>query len=84
MRFTTGMVWKKPLGRELDVFGVAGGFGSATRPGVDGQGLVEVFYRLQVTPLFQITPDIQLLIDPSLNPDQDFIAIFGIRGRIAL
>jgi porin len=81
---TTGMVWRGPLGRELDVVGVAGGFGSATRPGVDGQGVLEVFYRLQVTPLFQITPDIQLLIEPSQNPEQDFIAVFGIRGRIAL
>jgi porin len=81
---TAGMVWQGPLGRELDLFGVAGGFGSATESGVDGQGILEIFYRLQVTPLFQITPDVQLIIQPSLNPQQDVIAVFGIRGRVAL
>jgi porin len=81
---TAGIVWENPLGRELDVLGVAGGFGTATQPGVEGQGVFELFYRLQVTPLFQITPDVQLIIQPSLNPDQDVIAVFGIRGRVAL
>lgn len=81
---TAGMVWQNPLGRDLDVFGVAGSFGTATQPGVDGQSVFEVFYRLQVTPLFQITPDIQLIIQPSLNPQEDVIAVFGIRGRVAL
>lgn len=81
---TAGMVWESPLGRELDVFGIAGGFGTATQPGVDGQGVFEVFYRLQITPVFQVTPDVQLIIEPSLNPDEDVIAVFGIRGRVAL
>ncbi len=81
---TVGMVWDNPLGRELDVFGLAAGFGTATEPGVDPQGVFEVFYRLQLTPLFQITPDFQLIIQPSLNPQEDVIAVFGIRGRVAL
>lgn len=29
-----------------------------------------------------ITPDVQLLFNPALNPDEDLIAIFGIRARI--
>jgi porin len=81
---TVGMVWRSPLGRELDEFGLAGGFGTATEPGVDGQGVFEIFYRLQVTPLFQITPDFQLIIHPSLNPQENVIAVFGLRGRVAL
>lgn len=81
---TTGMVWRNPLGRGLDVFGVAGGFGSPTQAGLNGQGIMEIFYRLQVTPLFQITPDVQLIIQPSLNPQEEVIAVFGIRGRFSL
>jgi len=81
---TAGMVWRNALGRELDVFGVAGGWGTSTQPGLDGQGVLETFYRIQITPLFQITPDVQLIIQPSLNPTADLIAVFGIRGRLAL
>jgi hypothetical protein len=27
-----------------------------------------------------VTPSVQLLFDPALNPDDDFIAVFGMRG----
>jgi hypothetical protein len=81
---TAGAVWRNPLGRELDVFGVDGGLGSPTQPGLEGQVVLEVFYRRQVTPLFQITPDVQLIIQTSLSPKEEVIAVFGIRGRISL
>jgi hypothetical protein len=34
---------------------------------------------LQVT--FAITPDIQVVVDPALNPDQEVIGFFGLRAR---
>ncbi len=49
---------------------------------LDDQWTGEVFYRLQVTENLQITPGVQLLLDPALNPDKDFVALFGIRGRV--
>jgi porin len=39
---------------------------------------------LQLTQELAITPDIQLLIDPALNPDEDSIWVFGLRARLAL
>jgi len=30
-----------------------------------------------------ITTDLQLLINPALNPDQDSIWVFGLRARLA-
>ncbi len=41
---------------------------------------MEAFYRLQLTQGFRVTPSVQLLFDPALNPDDDFIAVFGMRG----
>jgi porin len=51
---------------------------------LDDQYAFELFYRLQVTQELAITPDIQLLIDPVLNPDEDSIWVFGLRPRLAL
>ena len=46
----------------------------------DDQFTVEAFYRLQLTQAIRVTPSIQLLIDPVNNPDDDVIAVFGLRG----
>jgi porin len=44
----------------------------------------ELFYRLQVTKEFAVTPDIQYLRNPALNPDESSIWVFGLRLRLSL
>lgn len=51
---------------------------------LDDQYTAEVFYRWQLFRSVQVTPSIQLLKDPALNPDEDFISIWGVRARLAL
>ena len=41
----------------------------------------EAFYRVQLTPVFSVTPGGQLIVNPSRNPNDNVIGIFGIRGR---
>lgn len=41
----------------------------------------EIFYLIQLAENVQITPSVQLLGDPALNPDENFIALFGLRAR---
>jgi len=53
-------------------------------PGLRDQYTAEIFYRWQLAPQFAITPDVQLLIDPALNPEEDQLWIFGLRARLAL
>jgi porin len=53
-------------------------------PGLSDQFTMEAFYRLQLSQNFAITPDLQLLIDPALNPDEDRLWVLGLRGRLAL
>lgn len=94
---TAGVVFRKPFGREQDFLGVAFAWGVPTEERLDideipglsdvngrSQGVLEVFHRFQVTPLLQITPDVQLLIRPAYNTHNDLIAVFGIRARVAL
>lgn len=55
-----------------------------TFPGNPGDQVTsEIFYRWQATPNVQLTPSVQLLFDPAFNPQDDFIAIAGLRGRVA-
>jgi porin len=53
-------------------------------PGLRDQYTAEIFFRWQLSPQLAITPDVQLLIDPVLNPEEDQIWIFGLRARLAL
>lgn len=52
--------------------------------GLDDQYAFELFYRLQVTKEIAVTPDVQFLINPALNPDEDNLWVFGLRARLAL
>ena len=53
-------------------------------PNLKDQYVFEVFYRYQLTQQLAITPDIQYLIDPALNPDHDSLWVLGLRARLAL
>jgi porin len=83
---TTGVGYQKKSGGSL--LGAAIGWGeineSTWAPGLDDQITMEVFYRAQVSSRFAITPDVQYLINPALNPDESSIFVWGLRGRISL
>jgi porin len=64
-----GLNWGRP---NSDTFGVD----------LDNQLMSEVFYRVQLTKNFQITPNLQIVGDPALNTDRDVIALFGLRARV--
>ena len=53
-------------------------------PGLDDQWTFEVFYRWQVLRELAVTPSLQLLIDPALNPDESTIWMLGLRLRYEL
>ncbi len=68
-------------GRNTDLAGL--GLNWAEARGIDGsQFTLEAFYRFSISPGFQITPSIQYISNPLLNPDQSSIALFGLRTRI--
>ncbi len=51
-------------------------------PGLNSQWTVEGFQLLQMTKRLQVTPSVQLIGDPALNPETDFLALFGLRLRL--
>jgi len=44
----------------------------------------EFFYRLQLSKGIAVTPSVQLLKDPALNPTGDTVWVWGIRFRLTL
>ena len=78
--FSTGIGLKK---ENNDVAGIGVSWGKPADGTLRDQFTSEVFYRFQLTQFLAVTPDIQLIVDPALNPTVDVLAFFGIRLRAA-
>lgn len=48
------------------------------------QYTAEAFYRFALSPHFAITPSVQYIVNPALNPGQGSVALFSLRARLAL
>lgn len=67
-----------------DVLGVAFNWGDPAISGLSDQKTSEVFYRFQLAQNLALTPSMQFLTNPALNPSENKIWIFGLRGRLTL
>jgi len=83
---SVGFAYQKIAGH--DVFGVGFNWGEVNEntfaSGLKDQKSLEVYYRFQLTEQFALTPDIQYIQDPPLNPTEDSLWIVGLRARLAL
>jgi len=71
------------LGMNDNLLGLAFAWGEPEDNSLRSQYVIESFLRLQVFPSIQLTPDIQLIIQPSEAPDENIVAVLGMRFRIA-
>ena len=76
-----------PASRSDDILGIGL---SWARPSAETYGTSlsdqytsELYYRYQLTQLVSITPDIQYLVNPALNPDEKNVVVVGLRGRLS-
>ena len=73
-------VTKNIGGPDQDYTGVAVAWGQAFNSSTD-QISTEFFYRFQLSKHFAITPNLQLLINPIANDEDDSIWVVGVRLR---
>jgi porin len=66
-----------------DLVGLAVNWGSPPDSSLSDQTTIEAFWRFQFSQGFAITPSLQLLIDPALNPTDNEVWVFGLRMRLA-
>jgi len=83
---STGVGYQWVPGRDVIGLGLNWGQPNETTwgPGLRDQYTLELFWRWQLGAQLAVTPDLQLLINPALNPDVGSIWVFGVRGRLAL
>lgn len=75
---STGVAY---YGRNTDAAGI--GLNWAEANGIpSSQYTMEAFYRFSISPGLQITPSIQYIDNPLLNPGQSSITLFGLRVRV--
>jgi porin len=72
------------LAARSDLFGIGINRGDPSDETLRVQTTAEFFYRFQLSENLAITPSVQLLDDPALNPQHDRVWVFGLRVRLAL
>lgn len=72
---------------DKDLLGVGVNWGKPNRTTfgreLDDQVGAEIFYRTPVGKNLEVTPSVQLLFNPALRQDEDFVAVFGLRAKVA-
>jgi len=78
-------------GETNELFGVGLSYGEASEDPADGFGTNldpqytgEIFYRFQLSQHLAITPDLQIIVDPVLNPGESSVIVAGVRVRLSL
>lgn len=67
-----------------DLSGIAMTWEDPSDKSLNEQNVIEVFYRVQIARTLAITPSIQVIIDPALNPNDEAVTFFGLRARLAM
>ena len=65
-----------------DLLGIGAGWGDPTDSDLRDEYVLEAFWRVQLTPSLQITPNAQLWLNPSKSPSSDVEAVFTLRATI--
>jgi len=84
---TAGFVWKKPLGWVDDRLGIGGLWAKPRNTGAEAQRNefgIEAFWRLQLTHRLDLTPDLQLYLQPGASDRDDPVVVLGLRLRYVL
>ena len=77
---STGIALERP---DNDLVGFAVGMGRDSSGSNDWQAVFETFYRWQIGPSIQITPEAQFLFGSGLKPDKSFRLVAGLRAEIS-
>lgn len=74
--------------RDNDKFGIGYyyiGYAGALpeRLGISSAQGIEMFYSIEVTPWFHVTPDLQVIINPGGSDDRDVAIVYGLRAEMS-
>jgi len=78
----TAGVMRRILKRDL--LGLGTNWGNPSDDSLRDQYSTEFFYRFQFSENLALTPSLQWLVDPALNPEEDQVWVLGLRARLTL
>lgn len=79
-----GVEAERPFDRITDRAGLAASWGKQTTSSGRDQFAMEAFYRIELVEGVAISPDVELIFAPALQPNRDFVAVLGLRTRLSL
>jgi porin len=77
-----GVGWR-PNQEYSDLFGIGGGWAQPANSNLRDQYIFEAFYRFQLTTQLAVTPDLQWILHPTLNPNTGSMWVASLRARLA-
>jgi porin len=77
----SGFAWR-PFTTNEDLVGFGAGWALPANPLLRDQYILELFYRYQLTSNLAITPDVQYILRPSLDPTKLEAWVVGLRTRL--
>ncbi len=76
-----GVGFEEVFGQNRDVIGLGFSWGRPHDRSRPDQYVAEAFYRFFLTERTSVTPDVQLIVNPSLAPSRRNVWLFGLRLR---
>jgi porin len=70
------------VARNYDMLGISASWSDTNIPDSEDQYTGEVFWRFVLTQHFEVTPSLQLIGNPTLNPGQDWMTYLSLRTRL--
>lgn len=83
-RIGAGIQVKHPLGYRYDRIGLAGWWAEPTDSSLSGETGLEAFWKFQLAPNIELTPDVQLIFNPQGNTSRSQVLLGGLRLRILM
>jgi len=65
-----------------DLVGIGINWGDPPDDSLSEQTTIEAFWNIQLAQNLAVTPDVQLLLDPALNPEESSVWVYGLRARL--
>lgn len=79
--YTSGFGYHYPFNGKFGLLGFAAGYAILANKQLGNQVILESFYRVQLTPFSQLTPDFELIYTPLIS---QWVPVANLRYRIAI
>lgn len=78
-----GVAVDEVFGQLNDRIGIGYTWADPANDALDNQHTIDAYYRIQMTPLIQVSPTLHIVFEPVSNPQDDTVLVWGMRAKFA-